>query len=217
MAHEIKVEAQARTAAGSGAAGRLRRDGWLPAILNTIEAASIPIQVQTHEFEVMLRHHASENLIVDLSVDGKKALKALLKEVQHHPVSGNCLHLDFLEISMTQKMQANVLIELVGESPGVEAGGVLEHILREVEVECLPAALVECIYVDVSALGIGDSVAVADIVAPEGMTILTDDSIAVAAVSAPRVAEETETEAAEGAEGEAAVEGEGEAKEGREA
>ena len=118
---------------------------------------------------------------------------------------------------MTQKMQANVLIELVGESPGVEAGGVLEHILREVEVECLPAALVECIYVDVSALGIGDSVAVADIVAPEGMTILTDDSIAVAAVSAPRVAEETETEAAEGAEGEAAVEGEGEAKEGREA
>jgi large subunit ribosomal protein L25 len=216
MADEIKLEAQARTVAGSGAAGRLRRDGWLPGVLNTIKGASHAIQLQTHAFEVMLQHHASENLIVDLSVDGKKPLKALLKDVQHDPLSGDCLHLDFLEISMTEKMQANIPIELVGESHGVIEGGVLEHILREVEVECLPTDLVEALNMDVSGLGIGDSLSVADLQAPPGIEILTDGSIAVAAVAAPRVAEEAEAEegAEEGAEGEGA---EGEAKEGEEA
>ena len=203
MAENLKLGAQQREETGSGAAARMRRGGVLPGIVNGVDGKSIPIKLDMHELELMLLHHMSENLIVDLDVEGVGSKKVLLKEVQHDSVSGGLLHADFLEISMLKKMRVSIPIELTGESDGVEnEGGVLEHLIREVEVECLPTDLVDTFEVDISKLTIGDSLTVGDITWNPAWTILTPENVALATVAAPRVEEEAEVEGGEAEEGE---------------
>jgi large subunit ribosomal protein L25 len=169
--------------------------------LNDPEAnESKSIQVGEHDFVQMLHHHHSESLLVDLSVDDGAARKVLLREVQHDPLTGGVLHADFLVVSMTKKMRATVSVTLVGESKGVHAGGVLDQALHELEIECLPTDLPEELEADVSGLGIGDSLLVSEIVAPEAVEIVTPADLPVASVLAPRL-EEEEAEEEEGAEG----------------
>jgi len=216
MAEEIKVAAVSREEAGSGDARRLRRDGWLPGVISGEEGESRSIKLNLHDFDVMLHHHASENLMVDVDVDGKPIGKVLLKEVQHHPVTGDVLHVDFVAVSMTRKMRVEMPVALLGEPVGVtQAGGILEQMLRAVEVECLPGDLIEQFEVDVSHLDIGDALMVGDIKAGDKFAVLTASDVAVAAVVAPRVEEEPVAEE-EGEEGEAAEGEEGEAAEGEE-
>ena len=205
MAKEIKVAAQKRTAGGSSGARRVRREGWVPAVVCTDKGQSESIQINAHDFEMMLHHQQSENVIIDLTVGDGLPRKVLLREVQHHPVSGGALHVDFVEISMTRKMRVAVPVRLIGEPVGVsQEGGLLEHILRELHVECLPGDLMESIDVDVSALKLGQSTLVRDLKVDPKITILTTGDIAVARVAAPRKEEEVaaaETAvAAEGAE-----------------
>lgn len=202
MANDNKVIAQTRDVQGSTAAGRLRRAGLVPGIVNPRRGKPKLIQMNRHDFELLLQHHASESLVLDVEVDGTKALKVLLREVQHDPISGQALHADFQEISMTARMQVHVPLELVGEAAGVNVGGVLDQHLRELEVECLPGDMPERIDVDVSALNIGDTLRVSDLSIDPTMTVVTDASTAVAGVLAPRVEEEP-------AEDEAAAEEEG--------
>jgi large subunit ribosomal protein L25 len=216
MAQDSKLIAEIREDSGSSAARRLRADGKLPASINKTDNTVQSLELNTHDFERMLHHHSSEHLVLDLEIAGKRA-KVLLKEVQHHPVSDLPLHASFIEISMTEKMTVPVSITLIGEAAGVlQEGGVLEHLLREVEIECLPDDLVETIEIDVSALMIGDSLSVKDLVPGSKISILTDGEIGVAQVSAPRVEEEPDEAAAEGevalAEGEEAPEGEAKAE-----
>lgn len=203
MADENKLVATSRDVKGTSSARRLRREGIVPAILIAGEEGSVSIQLNEHDFEMLLHHHVGENVILDLDVDGKGVKKVLLKEVQHHPVSGNILHADFLEISMTEKMVFRVRVELVGEPVGVEKeGGILDHLLREIEVECLPTDHVESLDVDVAALGIGDSILAGALKLSDAMILITSPDVAVASVSAPRVEEEEEAEVtAEGEEG----------------
>jgi large subunit ribosomal protein L25 len=190
MASESKLVAETRTLSGSAAARRMRRAGWMPGIVNTDRGDAQMIRLNRHNFEMMLHHHASENLILDLAVDGGDARKVLLKEVQHDYVSGEPIHADFVEISMTKKMRINIALKFVGEPFGVsQEGGVLEHPVRQVEVECLPTDLVEEIEVDVTALKIGDSLLARDIKLDPKLTILTPGDVAVALVSAPHVEE----------------------------
>jgi large subunit ribosomal protein L25 len=147
--------------------------------------------VKGHDIELLLQRHRSESLILDLEVEGGKALKALLKEVQRDPVSDHVLHADFMEISMTRKMRVRVPIVLLGEPVGVtQDAGVLDHTLRDLEVECLPADLREAIEVDVAAMKIGNTILVKDLALPSGMAALTDGGIAVASVHAQRLVEE---------------------------
>jgi len=217
---ESVIEATGRKISGSAGARRLRRSGQLPGVVNTEEGESHLIQMDKHGFTMMLHHHASENVIIDLSIDGGSATKVLVKHVQHDTLSGDLLHVDLMEISMTRKMKIMVPLQLVGESKGVEAGGVLEHLLREIEVECLPTDLVEFFEIEVAELEIGDSVLVGELNLGAKFTVLTADDVAITHVAAPRVEEEPEVaegeEPAEGEEVEAGAEPEVIGKEGEE-
>lgn len=218
---ENKLVAESRDVAGTAASRRLRRTGVVPGVVNNEKGEAQWVRLNRHDFEMMLHRHVSENLILDLEVDGKAAKKVLLKEVQHDPLTGHILHADFVEISMTRKMRIGISIKLVGEPFGVsQEGGILEQSLRSLEVECLPTDLVEEIDVDVSALKIGDSLLVRDLKLDSKMTVVTTGDLAVASVSAPRAEEVAVAEAAvEGAAGaEPEVVGEkGKKEEGEEA
>jgi large subunit ribosomal protein L25 len=203
MAKEITLTADKRTASGSSAVRTLRKQGLLPAVVYG-EKGARSIQLNSHGFETLLKHHRSENLIIDLSVAGEAAVKVLLKEVQHGPVFEELLHADFVEISMTKKMRVMIPVRCAGEPVGVsQEGGILEHVLREIEVECLPGDLVESFALDVSALKIGSTLMVRDLVVDPKFTVLSAGDMAIATVVAPR-AEEVVAEAAAPVEGAAA-------------
>ncbi len=223
----IKVAANKRDARGSSRVSRLRKEGWLPGIVYDSKGKSLTIQLKRHEFELLLRRRSDENLIMDLMVDNDAPIKVLLKDVQRDHMRDNLLHVDFLEISLTRKLRIPVAIRLTGDPLGVtQEGGILEHLLRTVEVECLPMDIVKEFVLDVSQLKIGDSLFVRDLkIDAQKMTLHTAGDIAVASVLMPHLEEEVKPEeaVAEGAaepevigekkEGEA----EGEAKEGAEA
>ena len=224
----IKLAANKRDIRGSRRVSRLRKDGWLPGIVYDTKGQSQPVQLKRHEFELLLRHRAGENLIMDLAVDSNAPRKVLLKDVQRDHIRDHLMHVDFLEISLTSKLRVPVAIRLTGEPFGVtQEGGVLEHLVRTVEVECLPMDIVKEFVLDVSPLKIGDSLFVRNLTPDKKkITILTAPDIAVASVLMPHVEEEVKPEeaAVEGAaepevigeKKEGAAEGEGETKEGPE-
>ena len=185
MGKEIKLSASKRETSGTSAAKALRRTGFVPAVVYG-EKAACSIKINSRAFDSMIIHNSSENLIVDLDVDGT-VIKALLREVQHDVMIGSVLHADFLEISMTKKMRVTITIELKGEPVGVsQQSGILEHLLRQIEVECLPGDLVDSFEVDVTELGLGKTMMIRDIKLDAKYTVLTAGDVAVATVVAPR-------------------------------
>lgn len=195
MANEINVSASRRPTVGTSVARGLRRKGILPANLCDEHGHSVPIQLPVHGFEQMLSKHTGENLLINLTIDGEPEKKVLLREVQHDPVHGMVRHADFVEISMTKAMRVTVPVELTGDPVGVtQQGGVLEQMLREIEIECLPADLIEELLVDVSGLKLGESLHVSDLVVPPAVTVLDDGDIAVATVAALRTEEDKTAE-----------------------
>jgi len=222
MSKEIKLSASKRESSGSTAAKALRKTGAMPAVVYG-EKGARSIKINTREFETVLKTHTSENLIVDLSVEGE-VIKALLREVQHEAVMGGMIHADFLEISMTKKMRVTIQVTLKGEPVGVsQQGGILEHLLRHVEVECLPGDLVESFDVDVTGMALGKTMMIRDLVLDPKFTVLTAGDVAVATVVAPREEKVEEVVAAAEAapeviskkkEGEATAEGAAPAKDG---
>jgi len=188
----LKIAAKPREEKGSGPAGRMRRDGFIPGVVYGDGKEGAMVQVNTHDFEKVLRGHSGEHMMVDLVIEGSGEHKVLIKEVQHHPVSRKILHVDFNEVSLTKRLHVQFPITLVGDAVGVtQQGGVLEHLLREVEVECLPTDMIEAVEVDVTNMGVGDSLTVKDInLDPDKYVILTDPDVAITAVAAPRVEEE---------------------------
>ncbi len=172
---------------------KLRAEGRVPATIYGRKAAPQNLEVNAREFSDLLHHSVSENLLVDLSVDSDARAQrlALVQDVQHHPLSGKVLHVDFHEISPDENVTVLVPVETTGEAAGVKTGGgVLEHILHKVKVRCLPKHLPEQILVDVSSLEIGKSIHLGELKAPEGVEILGDKHISVLAVAAPRAEEE---------------------------
>lgn len=201
MAQAMKVTAEPRTAAGTSNARRMRREGKLPGNVYGL-GKNLLIQLDRHTFAKAMSKHESEHLLMDLEIVGEGVKKVLLQEMQHHPVTGAITHVDFQEISMTKKLRIEIPVRLVGEPLGVtQSGGVLEHLIRSVEVECLPTDIVEHIDVDVSQLAIAQSLSVGDIkVDAAKYVILTNKTLPLAAVSAPREEEVVATpEAAAGA------------------
>ncbi len=204
MAEQLVLTARKREGCGGGKANRLRKTGSVPGVVYSDGEPAEAIQIDAHDFGMILQHHG-DSMILALSIEGGEQVPVLLREVQHHPVSGALLHADFLKISMTEKLETHVTIHLVGEATGVKlGGGVLDQSLFELEIEGLPGDIPESIDVDVSALAIGDHLTVADIVLPDGITAISEADQAIASVLAPRL--EDETEAGEGtAEGEPEV------------
>ena len=172
----------------------LRRQGLLPAVIYGREFEPISITLNAHDTHRALMGVTSSQLI-QIDIDGKKQV-ALIRDHQNHPVSGDLLHIDFLAVSMTQKLRANVSIELVGDSPAVDnLGGILVTGLEQLEVECLPGDLPEKIEVDISVLQeIGDSVHVKDIPIPSGVEILELADEMIVLITAPSLEVEEEEE-----------------------
>ena len=195
---ETKLTAKPRVGKGSGEAGRLRRTGWFPAVVYGEGRPGVDIQLNEHDFVMMLRTHRSENMIVDLVVEGtEKPYKVMLKAMQHHPITGRVIHLDFYEVSMTRKIEVELPVKLVGVPTGVaNEGGILEHVLRALTVQCLPGDLIEELELDVSALSVGKTLRVRDMkIDTAKYRIMDDPDQVIAAVAAPRTEEEEKAEA----------------------
>jgi len=210
------LEVKVRPEIGGGRPRQLRRQGLLPGILYSQGEESIPLTLDL-EYIKKATGKLRENQIVNLEIDrdGKKLKKpAIVKDIQIDHLAGAVIHIDFQHIALDEKLTAMVPIIPVGEAIGVTRdGGILEHILREVEIECLPTNLPEVIEVDVSALAIGDTIHIEDIPAIEGVTVVTEPTLSIFALGAPTSEEEAEPEEleeAEAGEGEAEEEAEGE-------
>jgi len=197
MSKHATLEAQKRTTSGTAAARRGRREGLIPAVIYGAQQDEYPIQVDAKKFGELLRHSASENFLVDLKIEGaKEASKlTLIQEVQHHPINGQILHVDFNAVREDTEIHANVPVELTGEAPGVKAGGVLDQQHHEIEIHCLPGNLPETLTVDVGTLELGDTLHVGDIQFPEGVTPTLDSDVIIVLISEPRVSEVAEDEA----------------------
>src|SRR5262245_29190231 len=204
----VPLNAAPRSLGRRAGAKKLRTNGRIPAVIYGRQAKPQNLEVDAKEMENLIHHSISENLLVDLAVkdDGRSKRLALVQEVQHHPLSGKILHVDFHEVAENEKVTIKVPVETTGEAVGVKTGGgTLEHVLFKISVRALPKDLPELITVDVSHLNIGQAVHLGEIPAPAGVEILGDKNIPVIAVAAPRTEEE---EAAEAAEAAAAVPGE---------
>jgi len=191
----IPLSGDPREALGKGGARKARAAGRIPGVLYGHREPPIALSVGAREFDLALRSHQGGNPIVNLAVAGGE-YTALIRAVQYDPLTHGILHLDFQHISLTEAIEVRVGLRLVGIPVGVkDGGGILEYILRDVEVKCLPTAIPAAIEVDVTSLAIGDSIHVRDLSVPD-VTLLTDGDSTVATVVPPTVMEEKPAEEA---------------------
>ena len=198
----IELKAAARQTVGNGPARRLRQEGKLPGVLYGPDTAPMMITLDAHELELALKK-GSVNALFNLILEGdsKPRRRVMIKELQAHPVSQNPLHVDFYEIAMDRKISVKVPVIPLGKSIGVEMGGLLQVVRREIEVSCLPDQIPESIEVDISELDVGGSIHVEEIPLAEGVEVLSDANFTVITILSPKVeAEETEEEELEGEE-----------------
>src|SRR5215813_1085398 len=201
MAKQVKLNAEPRTNVGRSGVRKLRARGILPAVIYGGKVKPQALQVAAKDINAMMSHASGENVLVDLEIAGEKAnLAAMVQEVQHSPVGGEIVHIDFHAISMDETIQAEVPLEPAGTPVGVKTfGGLLEQSLRALTIECLPRDLPDRISVDVSQLNIVDSIHVRDIQLPSGVTAKVPADVAASSALAPVVEEEAVTVEAEAA------------------
>jgi large subunit ribosomal protein L25 len=198
----VNLNAFPRTLGRRSGAKKLRSSGRIPAIVYGRQAQPQNLEVIAKEMEDLIHHSVSENLLVDLAVkdDARPIRLALVQEVQHHPLTGKVLHVDFHEIAENEKVTVMVPVETIGEAEGVKTqGGVLEHVLFKIRARGLAKDIPEQIVVDVSHLKIGEAIHLGEIKAPPGVEVVGEKKIPVIAVAAPRTEEEEAAEAAEAA------------------
>lgn len=195
---KVILQADVRSGTGKGPAAAARREGQIPAVVYKEGEKAVSIQVGERELTRALHTKAGENVLISLQLAGKENV-VLIKELQHHPVSHSIVHVDFHQVSLTKKITVSVPLAFKGESIGVkQAGGVLEHVRWEVEVECLPTEIPAEIPVEISNLALGQTLHVRDVVLPEGVRCVTDPDQPVVGCVEPK-AEEVPVPAEEGA------------------
>ena len=195
----VPLKAFPRTLVQRGAVKKLRASGRVPATIYGGQHKPQNIEVIHDDIDDLLHHSVSENVLVDLSLENDPRAKrlALVQDIQHHPLSAKVLHVDFHEVSANEKITVSVPVETTGEAAGVKTGGgSLTHVLLKLKVRSLPKDLPEQITIDVTALEIGKSIHLGDIVPPTGVEILGDKHLTVVAVAAPRAEEEVVATAA---------------------
>lgn len=200
MSERIELNAAPRTLTGRSGVNKLRAAGKLPAVLYGASDPQ-PLELTTVDFIEAFQSAESENVLVNLNIEGEgkqaKSHLALIQEIQHHPIKDTVLHIDFHEVRQDQKIQANVPIHEVGTATGVkDQGGILDHLIRELHVECLPNDLPSHIDVDISGLKLEESITVGQLTLPDGVTAMVDLEQPVFMVHPPRVKEETAGEGA---------------------
>lgn len=202
----IELNVNSRTESGKGAARSLRRAGMIPAVLYGPNTEPLPLSVNLHELDLLLKESMSSQQMVKLVVAGGEQRTAMIKEMQRDPLTRTVLHADFYEVDMKRAILVKVPVRTSGKPPGVEMGGMLQVIRRELEVLCLPGDVPEVIDIDVSELNIGDAVHVEEIPIADGVEVPHDVNFTVVTVLAAtkveeEVAEDEGEELEEGAEG----------------
>ena len=216
---QFSLSARIRDDKGKGVARRLRRDDRIPAVFYGPNAKATMLSVSYSDLGGIIKQNTSENIILGLQIESESGIenrKVMLKELQIDPIKDTFLHADFYEISMDKELTVDIPVHLVNTPIGVQKGGILQHVRREITITCLPDNLVDSLEVDVSGLDIGDSVHLRDIEIPEGIKTTQEDHLTIAVVVTPSVApEEEEVEEIEEAEEteDQKVEEEGEDKE----
>jgi large subunit ribosomal protein L25 len=181
---ETKLTAEPRSDTGKGAARKLRAQGKVPAVLYGQGLDTTPLMVDSRELLHLLHSGAGANTLVDLVVDGEVHL-AIPREIQRDHIRSRFLHVDFLAVSRTETITVNVPVQESGDAVGIREGGVVEHHLRELQVECLPQDVPEHIEIDITDVELGGMIHVRDVVAPKGATIITNPEDAVLSIITP--------------------------------
>ncbi|MFC2140264.1 50S ribosomal protein L25 [Candidatus Auribacterota bacterium] len=186
---KLELDAEVREEVGSSAVGRLRKAGYIPAVIYGKKEA-VNIKLETRNFIKSTHGGMDDNYLVTLSLNDKNKVTALLREMQKDPIKGDILHLDFNEIALDKKIHTSIHIYVVGDSVGVSLGGFLEFRQREVDIECLPQDIPNSIEVDISNLQISDSIHVKDLSVSDKVKILSKEDVTILSIIAPKKEEE---------------------------
>jgi len=209
----IELKTNIRTTTGNGPARRLRQKGQIPAVLYGPGTESVLLSVNISDIDRILKKgrigQALLNLVI-LNNEETSTKTVMVKELQHHPVSRDFLHIDFYEVAMDRKIMVNIPVTTIGKAKGVETGGILQIVRRELEVQCFPLDVPESIEIDITDLDVGDSIHLGDIARQSKIEFLYDENITVVTVVTPKIEEEEEVVEEAEAEGEAAIAEEGE-------
>lgn len=194
----VTVTLERRTELGKGGVRRLRRSGYIPAVLYSRDSArgSEPLKIRLGELERILRIPGVTHHVLELSIDGEKR-RGIIKDIQYSSVKNEVWHIDFYEVKADQKISLTVPIVIQGEARGVKAGGIMELATPELEIECFPDAIPEAIVVDVTDLEIGDAIHVRELDVPEGVTVAENPDEVVVVITPPEVVTEEEVSTAE--------------------
>lgn len=186
---EVKIKTNKRTKVGKQQANYLRKNGLIPAILYGHGEETINISIPEKEFCHLLQKEKGENIIIEIELPGDKIKKTIIKEIQRNPVTSRILHVDFQHLIMTEKVHMQVPIILTGTPEGIKSGGVLEHLLRKINIKCLPKDIPPHIEVEVSELKLGDSVHISDL-SVENVEILEEPTETVTTIIIPKIVKE---------------------------
>jgi large subunit ribosomal protein L25 len=197
MAKKTSLKAATRARTGSGRLNQMRREGWLPSVIYGRGTENKNLKVDAKSFAEVIAHSSSENIVVNLEIDGEGTRLAFLQAIQHDPLTGAAVHADFLAIDENTEITAHIPAHLNGEAPGVKAGGVIEQYIHAIEITCLPNDLPETIELDISSLQLGDSLHLGEIKYPKGVRPTHAADVVVVHIG----------RAGSGAEAEAAAEG----------
>ncbi len=209
----IELKTNIRTATGNGPARVLRQAGQIPAVFYGPGIESVLLSVNISDIDKVLKKGRIGQALLNLVIqnNGETSAKTVMvKELQLHPVSRNFLHIDFYEVAMDRKIMVNVPVTTTGKAKGVEVGGILQIVRRELEVQCFPLDVPESIEIDIADLDIGDSIHVGDISRQSGIEFLGEENFTVVTVVSPKVEEEEEPVEEEAEEGEEGIAEEGE-------
>ena len=182
MSKKTSLKAAPRLRTGSGRLNQMRREGWIPSVIYGKGTTNLNLKVDAKTFDDLLAHSSSENILINLEIEGEGTRLAFLQSIQHDPLSGKALHADFRAIDENTAITAHIPTHLNGESAGVKAGGLIEQYVHAIEITCLPNDLPETIEVDISGLQIGDSLHIGDITYPTGVKATHAADVVVAHV-----------------------------------
>ena len=196
---QLQLKANIRKETGNGPARALRREGKMPAVVYGPEMEPILLALNINDLELCLKNRNLNQLLFNLAIEDSKAKSksVMIKELQIHPVTRNYLHVDFLEIDMNRKIKVPVQVVTKGKSKGVELGGVLQIVRRELDVLCFPREIPEAIEIDITDLETGDSVHVQDIPLEGDIEIPADVNFTVLTILSPKIVEVEEEEVEE--------------------
>jgi large subunit ribosomal protein L25 len=191
MAKILDINVEPRERSGTGAVKRLRKAGSIPAVIYGRKVPASTLKLDAKNFNRILHESASDNILVNLKIAGDAADQlALVQEVQHDYLKGGVLHVDFHAVAADELIHANVPVILSGVEAAEKKGGMLEHILHNLEVNCLPKDLPESLHYDVAVLNVGDALHVRDLNLPDGVKARLDGEVVVAVLKEPTVSEE---------------------------